>query len=461
MSSTGRAWYTARVQAVVLAGGLATRMRPRTLTVAKSMLEVAGRPFVDWQLDRLAACGFRDVVMCIGHLGESIRAHVGDGARFGLRVAWSDEGTTLLGTAGAVRNALALLAPTFLVTYGDSWLPFDYSEPLRILDASVDCDGVMAVFENRDRWDASNVAIDGPTGQWVVRYEKATRDAALTHIDYGATALRRETIVALAPGQAHGMDLIQRDLAARKRLRTCIARERFFEIGSPEGLDELDRRLRGGSSRPVSFAKTYLDESAELIRRLDAGAIESVAAGLARVRETGGRLFILGVGGSAGHASHAVNDFRKLCGFEAYAPTDNVSELTARVNDEGWDTSFVEWLRVSRLRAGDGVLVFSVGGGNREKNVSVNLVRSLELARQVGASVFGVVGRDGGYTKQVADACVVIPTVASARVTPHTEGFCAVVWHLLVSHPKLQRAPTKWESVASPAGPPGALPGDR
>jgi D-sedoheptulose 7-phosphate isomerase len=195
------------------------------------------------------------------------------------------------------------------------------------------------------------------------------------------------------------------------------------------------------------FIRKYLDESIELIRQLDAESIESVAEGLSGVRVGGGRLFILGVGGSAGHAGHAVNDFRKLCGFEAYAPTDNVSELTARVNDEGWDTCFSEWLRVSRLRAGDGVLVFSVGGGNREKNVSVNLVRSLELARDVGAKVFGVVGRDGGYTKQVADACVVIPTVAAERVTPHTEGFCAVVWHLLVSHPKLQRAPTKWESV--------------
>lgn len=197
----------------------------------------------------------------------------------------------------------------------------------------------------------------------------------------------------------------------------------------------------------MTFTQTYLDESVELIRRLDRAAIEAVAAGLATVRAGGGRLFILGVGGSAGHAGHAVNDFRKICGFEAYAPTDNVSELTARINDEGWDTCFAEWLRGSRLRAGDGVLVFSVGGGNRDKNVSVNLVRSLELAREVGARVFGVVGRDGGYTAQVADACAIIPTVAAERITPHTEGFCAVIWHLLVSHPALARSATKWESV--------------
>ena len=196
-----------------------------------------------------------------------------------------------------------------------------------------------------------------------------------------------------------------------------------------------------------TFTQKYIEESIDILGKLDAASIEAMATGLASVREGGGRLFILGVGGSAGHAGHAVNDFRKLCGFEAYAPTDNVSELTARVNDEGWDTCFSEWLKGSRLRAGDGVLVFSVGGGNREKNVSVNLVRSLELAREVKAKVYGIVGRDGGYTAQVADACVVVPTVASDRITPHTEGLAAVVWHLLVSHPALQRHATKWESV--------------
>ena len=197
----------------------------------------------------------------------------------------------------------------------------------------------------------------------------------------------------------------------------------------------------------TSFTKQFLDESIALIQKLDASAIEALADGLAQVRDGGGRLFILGVGGSAGHAGHAVNDFRKICGLESYAPTDNVSELTARVNDEGWDTCFSEWLKVSRLKAGDGVLVFSVGGGNREKNVSVNLVRSLELAKERGAKVFGIVGRDGGFTKQTADACVVIPTVSPDRVTPHTEGMCAVVWHLLVSHPRLAKSVTKWESV--------------
>lgn len=195
------------------------------------------------------------------------------------------------------------------------------------------------------------------------------------------------------------------------------------------------------------FAGRFLDESVQLIAAIDRDAVERMASGLARVRDGGGRLFILGVGGSAGHASHAVNDFRKICAFEAYAPTDNVSELTARVNDEGWDTTFEAWLQGSRLSSRDAILVFSVGGGNREQNVSVNLVRALELARSSGAAVFGIVGRDGGFTREASEACVVIPPLFEERITPHTEGLCAVVWHLLVSHPSLQRSGTKWESM--------------
>lgn len=197
----------------------------------------------------------------------------------------------------------------------------------------------------------------------------------------------------------------------------------------------------------MSFAQTYLEESGQIIRQLDAARIDEMAQKLANVREHGGRLFFLGVGGGAGHAGHAVNDFRKLAGFEAYAPTDNVSELTARINDDGWDGAFAAWLRGSRLNNRDALFVFSVGGGNAEKNVSVNLVKAVEFAKSIGAKVFGVVGRDGGYTAKVADACVVVPTISAPRVTPHTEAFQAVVWHLLVSHPLLQVQPTKWESV--------------
>lgn len=196
-----------------------------------------------------------------------------------------------------------------------------------------------------------------------------------------------------------------------------------------------------------SFSRAFLAETIEVIRQIDADAVDRLAIALGKARDGGGRLFILGVGGSAGHASHAVNDFRKICAFEAYTPTDNVSELTARVNDEGWDTSFAEWLKISRLTAADAILVFSVGGGSVEKNVSVNLVRAIDHAKEKGARVFGIVGKDGGYTKQVADECVLIPVVSNDRITPHTEGLAAVVWHLVVSHPALKVQQTKWESV--------------
>ncbi len=197
----------------------------------------------------------------------------------------------------------------------------------------------------------------------------------------------------------------------------------------------------------MTFSETFLAESAAVLGAIDARAVEDVATRLAESRERGGRLFVLGVGGSAGHAGHAVNDFRKLCSFEAYAPTDNVSELTARTNDEGWETTFAAWLDGSRLRAEDALLVLSVGGGDAERNVSANLVRALELAQRRGATITGIVGRDGGHTAKVSDACVVIPALFPDHVTPHTEGLCAVVWHLLVTHPALKRAATKWESV--------------
>ena len=198
----------------------------------------------------------------------------------------------------------------------------------------------------------------------------------------------------------------------------------------------------------MSYAQQHLNESIEIIQKMDVSAIEKMADLLAQVKLGGGRIFFLGVGGSAGNCSHAVNDFRKIVGIESYAPTDNVSELTARTNDEGWESIFVEWLKVSKLTAKDMLFIFSVGGGNLEKNISPNLVEALKFAKIVGSKVIGVVGRDGGYTVQVADACVIVPTVNSDNVTPHSEAFQAVVWHLLVSHPKLKANQTKWESTA-------------
>lgn len=197
----------------------------------------------------------------------------------------------------------------------------------------------------------------------------------------------------------------------------------------------------------MSYAAQHMKEAVEIIQQMDVSAIEKMADLLATVKADGGRIFFLGIGGSAGNCSHAVNDFRKIVGIEAYAPTDNVSELTARTNDEGWATIFTEWLKISKLQPKDTLFIFSVGGGNLEKNISPNLVEAIKFAKTVGAKVTGVVGRDGGYTAQAADACVIVPTVNSETITPHSEAFQAVVWHLLVSHPKLKANQTKWESA--------------
>jgi D-sedoheptulose 7-phosphate isomerase len=196
-----------------------------------------------------------------------------------------------------------------------------------------------------------------------------------------------------------------------------------------------------------SFSKHFLNEATEIISKLDCELVEKIVSDLARVRDQGGRLFFLGVGGSAGNCNHAVNDFRKLGLFEAYAPTDNVSELTARTNDEGWETVFVEWLKGSRLGAKDAIFVLSVGGGNKEKNVSANIVNAIELAKSLGTSIFGIVGKDGGHTAKSSDTVLVIPVVNENHITPHTEAFQGVIWHLLISHPLIKKTATKWESI--------------
>ncbi|MDB3879121.1 SIS domain-containing protein [Amylibacter sp.] len=197
----------------------------------------------------------------------------------------------------------------------------------------------------------------------------------------------------------------------------------------------------------MSYAIKHLEETVEIASKIDASAVERLADLVASVKLSGGRIFFLGVGGSAGNCSHAVNDFRKIVGIECYAPTDNVSELTARTNDEGWSTVFSEWLTVSKLNSKDALFIFSVGGGNLEKNISPNLVEAMQLAKSVGAKITGVVGRDGGHTARMADVCIIVPTVNVENVTPHSEAFQAVIWHLLVSHPKLKAKQTKWEST--------------
>lgn len=227
------------MQVVILAGGLATRMRPLTLTTPKVLLPVSGRAFLDWQLERLVACGFRDVVLCIAHLGEQVEAYAGTGERFGVRIRYSHEGPTLLGTGGALREALPLLEDTFLVTYGDSYLPFEYAAPLRALEAHADAEGVMSIYRNASKFDASNVKSDG---SYVLAYQKGTQDPGFDWIDYGALALRKRVVEAIKPGPS-GLEAVQTQLASRKQMRAVVAEKRFFEVGSPNGLADLEQYL--------------------------------------------------------------------------------------------------------------------------------------------------------------------------------------------------------------------------
>jgi NDP-sugar pyrophosphorylase family protein len=427
--------------AVILAGGLATRLRPVTEKIPKSLVEVAGEPFAAHQFRLLRRQGIQRVVMCAGYLWEQIRDFAGDGSAFGLEIEYSVDGPTLLGTAGAIRKALPLLPEKFFVVYGDSYLPTSHAAAQECFDRS-GRRALMTVFRNEGQWDSSNVEFDGSR---IVTYDKKNRTAQMRHIDYGLGLFDRAVFEELGDGPVDLAEVYRERLAAGD-LASLEVSERFYEIGSFSGIEELSALL-GREKNQMSFARQFFDEAKQILDAIDIAQVENMAVILRQTRDRGGRLFMLGVGGSAANASHAVNDFRKIAGIETYAPTDNVSELTARTNDEGWATIFESWLKTSRLNSNDTIFVLSVGGGNMEKNVSPNLVAALEHAKTVGASIIGIVGRDGGHTARLANACAIIPTVNPTHVTPHSEAFQAVVWHMLVSHPSLKQVETKWESV--------------
>jgi dTDP-glucose pyrophosphorylase len=426
----------------ILAGGLATRLQPITQTIPKALVDVAGQPFICRQLEYLHSQGLRKVVLCIGYLGEMIQSVVGDGSQFGIEISYSPDGPELLGTGGALTQAVPLLGEHFFVLYGDSFLPINFAEVEDSFFAS-NRPALMTVLENNDRWDKSNVVFqDGE----LLEYNKITARPEMHFIDYGLGVLSRSTLENFPAAKAFDLAEVYQALSAQGQLAGYQVTQRFYEIGSHQGLKEtIDYFME--NEKKMSYAQSHLDEASEIIKQIDVPAIEAMADLLATVKSGGGRLFFLGVGGSAGNCSHAVNDFRKIVGIESYAPTDNVSELTARTNDEGWSTIFAEWLKTSKLCAKDALFILSVGGGNLEKNISPNLVEALKYGKSAGAKVTGIVGRDGGFTAQSADVCVIVPTVNPENITPHSEAFQAVIWHLLVSHPKLKANETKWESA--------------
>lgn len=429
--------------AAILAGGLSKRLRPMTDHVPKALIPVAGRPFVEHQLRLLSSRGISHVVLCVGHLGEMIRDAIGNGVRFGLDVEYVFDGPRLLGTAGALRNALPLLGNPFFVLYGDSYLDIDYRDVhKKFLQAGKL--GLMTVWRNGNRWDRSNVLFR--EGQ-IIRYDKRSPTPEMRHIDYGLGVLSSAALDFIPAGKPCDLADAYTELVRKQELAAYEVNNRFYEIGSLRGVKETERYLSRKGSPALPYSLLYLREADRIIGQINGRVIEKMVHLLANLRSHRGRLFILGVGGGAGNATHAVNDFRKLTGIESYAPTDNVCELTARVNDEGWETVFVEWLKTSRLNKKDMIFVLSVGGGSIEHHISLNLVRSLRYSKKVGAKIIGIVGRDGGYTAEVADACAIIPIVNTSTVTPHTEAFQSLILHLLVSHPLLQLKMAKWESV--------------
>ena len=423
----------------ILCGGRATRLGALAAETPKSLLAVGGRPFIDHQLDWLRRRGVRRVVLCLGHLGPDIEEHVRRAAPEGLEIAFAHDGASPLGTGGALRRAAPLLGPLFWVLYGDSLLDVDLGAVMAALPEGAR--GVLTVLHNRGQGERSNVLLQGGR---LLAYEKRAPAPEMEHVDYGLSLLRADALDGVS-GPADLADVFTR-LAAAGHLAACAVGRPFHEIGSPAGLAALGRHLEQAPP-PSAHTAGFLEDARRALALLDAAAVERLALLLASLRGTRGRLFVLGVGGSAANASHAVNDFRVLCGLEAYAPTDNVAELTARVNDDGWEGAYAAWLQASRLGRDDVVLVFSVGGGDQERGVSANLVRALDYARAQGARVGGVVGRTGGHTARVAEACVVVPTVNTETVTAHTEALQAVVWHLLVTHPALQARIMKWESI--------------
>lgn len=416
----------------ILCGGLGTRLGEETRDKPKSLVDVAGKPFIIRQLELLKSQGVAKVVLCLGHLDRQIIHGLGNLTNT-MDIKWSVDGPALLGTAGAIRKALPLLGDEFFVLYGDSYLECDYEA---VQKAFRDSDKLaMMTVCLADSRDTPNTTV-GYHGR-ITWHHKSMWDRQSRHLDYGLGVFKAD---AFKIDSEPDLSVLYQNLAAKWQLAAYEVPmlEHFREIGSPEGLAELRVYLGKTKDYPIYFVDKYMGEVAAIADKISMESgdkIERIVDMLIQLRERVGRLFILGVGGSAANASHAVNDFRKICGIETYCPTDNVAELTARTNDDGWDTVFLEWLITSHASTSDMILVLSVGGGTMEASYCIAKVLCVLAHRP---QVVGIVGRNGGYTAEVAEECLVIPTVNPEHVTPHAEAFQSIILHLLVSHPRLQ-----------------------
>lgn len=410
---------------LILAGGRGTRLGELTDDRPKCMVHVNGEPFISHQLNLLRSQGVTDVVISTGYRGDQVADYVGDGSGWGINARCVRDGPEPLGTGGAVRKAAQSMPDAFFVMYGDSYLPLSLETVL----GQFEFWGreIMTATQNDTTGHARNVAIENGL---VTAYGEGD------YIDYGLSILSKHSFHGVAEGSFPLSKVFERCIAARSLLAIKTG-ERFYEIGSRRGLAETIVYLQERSSKwLIGYHKHALQATQSVF------ALAPLIKQLRELRQRGGRLFVLGVGGSAANASHAVCDFRKLAAIEAYCPTDNAAEITARVNDDGWSGSYARWLAVSRISKRDAVLVLSVGGGTAD--VSPNLCSAIDLARSVGAPVLGIVGPNGGYTAANADACVKVPCETPGLATPIAEAFQSVLLHAIVSHPDVKRAETKW-----------------
>lgn len=389
----------------ILCGGKGTRLGELTANTPKSLVKVAGRPFIFWQLDLLQSLRTKRIVLCVGHLGDLLRDAVGLQYK-GQDIYYSHDGEAPRGTLGAVRKAAHLLGDEFLTLYGDSYLPCDWTPFLTAARAS----------------------------------RKPMAQTLWKGVDYGISYFSH-------PWQHVTSLNTIRGIGELHTLASCFNYEmpsRFYQMGDPEGLREVEALLADGQTFQY-FSSVFCGGLVRVLQKIDLFIVDGIASELAALRERKGRLFILGVGGSAANASHAVCDFRKLCDIEAYTPVDNVAELTANTNDHGWRSTFERWLRGSGMMANDCLLVLSVGGGEEEApGTSVNISFAVQYATRLGTPVIGIVGRDGGYTAKHAKHCLIVPTVREEHVTPYTESMQSVICHLLAFHPKLRVNNPRW-----------------
>lgn len=420
----------------ILCGGEGSRLGDITKGTPKSMVRIYGKPFISYQLEWLRDEGIKEVTLCVRKFADQIFNFVGDGSKWGMRVRYSYDGNESLGTAGAFKKATNGTSGAVFILYGDSYLPKCGLKGMEETYCIINQDVLMLLYEDTERHSENNVYYDR---LYLPKYYAQKDGHTCNYTDAGISIVNIDYLNQLIPDGFSNLSEIFELASKEKMIYPYITKDPYMEIGSLQGINRLETHVK------CTFADVYFQNASRIAQKIDQYKIYQMANIIQFTKRSGGRLFILGVGGSAATASHAVNDFEKLCGVKTYTPTDNVSELTARTNDQGWENSFVDWLKVQEPTDKDVILVLSVGGGDINRKISMNIVKALEYAQnECDTSILGIVGKEGGYTQRVADVCIVIPTVDEYNITPFAESFQSLILHCLVSHPILKKNETTY-----------------